>query len=72
MWQHNADRTPRLEKLNETMNTGSFENPSQLNCQFLMSPVPPPSITLDIILVQYMRREKTSVMEGGGTGDIRN
>ena len=32
MWQHTADRMPRLEKLNETMNTKSFENPSQLNC----------------------------------------
>ena len=32
MWQPTADRMPRLEKLNDTMNTKSFENPSQLNC----------------------------------------
>ena len=44
--------------------TKLFSNNFTLNVKF--------SITLDIILVQYMRREKTSVMEGGGTGDIRN
>ena len=63
MWQHNADRTPRLEKLNETMNTGSFENPSQLNCQFLMSPVPPPSITDVFSLLIYWTSIISRVME---------